>query len=148
MKFLNFFLLIWVIFPLLGSDPDSEYGSGSTDLIEFGFHTDPNLQHWLYSKEQNYFLKNNCNFVKPVFLNHKSDGRITLLLVFFTVSPSAKFFCRSIGLLKVRPRSGKITVQYLWNKTFISHLTCILALESYCSTHLLGILRQCKGSAD
>jgi hypothetical protein len=32
MKFLHFFLLLWVIFALL--DPDSEYGSGSTDLIQ------------------------------------------------------------------------------------------------------------------
>jgi hypothetical protein len=38
MKFLNFFLLLWVIFALLDPDPDSEYGSGtgSTDLIESG----------------------------------------------------------------------------------------------------------------
>ncbi len=36
MKFLNFFLLLWVIFDLLDPDPDSEYGSGSTDLIESG----------------------------------------------------------------------------------------------------------------
>jgi hypothetical protein len=36
MKFLNFFLLLWVIFALLDLDQDSEYGSGSTDLIEFG----------------------------------------------------------------------------------------------------------------
>jgi hypothetical protein len=36
MKFLNFFLLLRVIFALL--DPDSKYGSGSgsTDLIESG----------------------------------------------------------------------------------------------------------------
>jgi hypothetical protein len=34
MKFLNFFLLLWVIFALLDSDPDTEFGS--TDLIEFG----------------------------------------------------------------------------------------------------------------
>jgi hypothetical protein len=37
MKILNFFLLLWVIFALV--DPDSEYGSGSTDLIESGFET-------------------------------------------------------------------------------------------------------------
>jgi hypothetical protein len=36
MKFLNFFLLLWVILALLDPDPDSEYGSGSTDLIESG----------------------------------------------------------------------------------------------------------------
>ncbi len=30
----EFFLLLRVIFALLGSDPDSEYGSGSTDPIE------------------------------------------------------------------------------------------------------------------
>jgi hypothetical protein len=28
------FLLLWVIFALLDPDPDSEYGSGSTDLIK------------------------------------------------------------------------------------------------------------------
>jgi hypothetical protein len=32
MKFLKFVLFLWVIFALLGPDPDSE--SGSTDLIE------------------------------------------------------------------------------------------------------------------
>ncbi len=31
MKFLNFVLLLWVIFALLDPDPDSEYGSRSTD---------------------------------------------------------------------------------------------------------------------
>jgi hypothetical protein len=33
MKFLNFFLLLWVIFDLLDPDPDSEYGSGSETLV-------------------------------------------------------------------------------------------------------------------
>ncbi len=37
MKFLNFFLLLWVIFVLLDPDPASEYGS--TDLIESGSET-------------------------------------------------------------------------------------------------------------
>jgi hypothetical protein len=32
MKFLNLFLLLWVIFALLDPDPDSEYGSGSETL--------------------------------------------------------------------------------------------------------------------
>jgi hypothetical protein len=36
MKFLNFSLLLWVIFALLDPDPDSESGSVSTDPIEFG----------------------------------------------------------------------------------------------------------------
>jgi hypothetical protein len=40
MKFLIFFLLLWVIFGDL-LDPDSEYGSGSTDLIESGSETLP-----------------------------------------------------------------------------------------------------------
>jgi hypothetical protein len=31
MKFLNFVLLLWVIFALLDPDPDSEYGSRSAD---------------------------------------------------------------------------------------------------------------------
>jgi hypothetical protein len=33
---MNFFLLLWVIFALLDPVPDSEYGSGSTDPIEYG----------------------------------------------------------------------------------------------------------------
>jgi hypothetical protein len=37
MKFLYFFLLLWVIFALLDLDPDSE--SGSTDPIESGSAT-------------------------------------------------------------------------------------------------------------
>jgi hypothetical protein len=45
MKFLNFFLLLWV-FALLDLDPDSEYGSGSTDLIESGSNTDPDPKPW------------------------------------------------------------------------------------------------------
>ncbi len=42
MKFLNFFLLFWVIFALLDPDPDSEYGSGSgfTDMLESGSNPD------------------------------------------------------------------------------------------------------------
>jgi hypothetical protein len=32
---------LWVIFALLDPDPDSEYGSGSTDPIEYGSNTDP-----------------------------------------------------------------------------------------------------------
>ncbi len=39
MKFFNFFLLLWVIFALLDPDPDSKYGTGSTDLIESGSET-------------------------------------------------------------------------------------------------------------
>jgi hypothetical protein len=41
MKFLNFFLLLWVIFALLDPDPDSEYisESGFTDPIESGSAT-------------------------------------------------------------------------------------------------------------
>jgi hypothetical protein len=34
---------LWVIFALLDLDPDSEYGSGSTDPIEYGSNTDPDL---------------------------------------------------------------------------------------------------------
>jgi hypothetical protein len=39
MKFLNFFLILWVIFTLLDLDPDSEFGS--TDLIESGSNPNP-----------------------------------------------------------------------------------------------------------
>ncbi len=53
MKYLTviFCLLLWVIFALLDPDPDSEYGSGFTDLIDpdpiririqhFRLNTDP-----------------------------------------------------------------------------------------------------------
>ncbi len=41
MKFLSFFLLLWVIFALLNPDQDSESGSGSTALIETGSDPDP-----------------------------------------------------------------------------------------------------------
>ncbi len=41
MKFLKFYLLLWVIFALPDPDPDSEYGSGSTDLIESGSNAKP-----------------------------------------------------------------------------------------------------------
>jgi hypothetical protein len=40
MKFLNFFLLLWVFFVLL--DPDPEYGSRFTYLIESGSGPNPN----------------------------------------------------------------------------------------------------------
>jgi hypothetical protein len=36
MKFLKFFLLLWVIFALLDPDPDSKSEFGSNDLIEYG----------------------------------------------------------------------------------------------------------------
>jgi hypothetical protein len=46
MKFLNFFLFLWVIFSLLDTDPDPDFeyksGSGSTDLIESVSNPDPN----------------------------------------------------------------------------------------------------------
>jgi hypothetical protein len=43
MKFLNFFLFLWVIFAFLEPYLDSE--SGSTDLIETGFNLYPDLKH-------------------------------------------------------------------------------------------------------
>ncbi len=44
MTFLNFFLLLWVIFALLdsNSDADSEYGSGATTLVLY-LVPDPDL---------------------------------------------------------------------------------------------------------
>ncbi len=45
---ITFLLVLWVIYALLDSDPDSESGSGSTDLIESGFNSDPDLKHWLH----------------------------------------------------------------------------------------------------
>ncbi len=47
MKFLNFFLILWVIIAALDPDTDSEYGSGSTDLIESESNLDPNPKPWL-----------------------------------------------------------------------------------------------------
>jgi hypothetical protein len=53
MKFLSFFLLLWVIFALLDPDPypDSEYGSGSAsaDPIEFGYNSDPGQPWWKWN---------------------------------------------------------------------------------------------------
>jgi hypothetical protein len=42
MNFSKKFLLLWVIFALLDPDldPDSEYGSGSTDPVEYGSNPD------------------------------------------------------------------------------------------------------------
>jgi hypothetical protein len=40
---MNFFLFLWVIFAIL--DPDTVSGSGSTDLIEFGFNPDTDPKH-------------------------------------------------------------------------------------------------------
>ncbi len=51
MNVLNFFLLLWVIFALLDSDPDSE--SGSTDPIKSGSNWDPDPQPWFW---QIFFL--------------------------------------------------------------------------------------------
>jgi hypothetical protein len=44
MKFLIFFLFLWVIFSLLDPDPDFEYPV-STDLIESGSNPDPDPNH-------------------------------------------------------------------------------------------------------
>ncbi len=49
MKFLNFYLFVWVIFALLDLDPDSKSGYGSTDLIEKGSNPDPK-HHGKYYK--------------------------------------------------------------------------------------------------
>ncbi len=48
MTFSNFFYFFLGIFALLDTDPDSEYGSGSTDLIEkSGSNPDPDPKPWL-----------------------------------------------------------------------------------------------------
>ncbi len=54
MKFLNFILHLWVIIGRL--DPDSEYGSGSTDL-ESGSETLTEVQPWqlLETEEEDPF---------------------------------------------------------------------------------------------
>jgi hypothetical protein len=57
MKFINFFLCLWVIFALRDPDPDREsgsgYGSRSRDPIESGSNPDPDPQH---CKEPTYTL--------------------------------------------------------------------------------------------
>jgi hypothetical protein len=45
MKFLNFFLFLWVIFALLDPDLDSKSGYGSTDLIESRYNPDTDQKH-------------------------------------------------------------------------------------------------------
>ncbi len=50
MKFLKYFLLLWVIFARLDPDPDSVYGSESTDPIESGSNWDPDPQPWFPSQ--------------------------------------------------------------------------------------------------
>jgi hypothetical protein len=47
MKFLTYFLLLWVIFALLDPDPDSgsRSGYGFIDLIESGSNPDPDPKH-------------------------------------------------------------------------------------------------------
>jgi hypothetical protein len=57
MKFLNFFLLLWVIFALLDRDTGFTYGSGSTDLIESGSNRDPDPQPWFKLKGKSSSLK-------------------------------------------------------------------------------------------
>jgi hypothetical protein len=48
MKFINFFLCLWVIFALLGPDGESGSGYRSRDPIESGSNQDsyPDPQHW------------------------------------------------------------------------------------------------------
>jgi hypothetical protein len=58
MKFLNFFLFLWIIFALLDSDPDCESGSGSRDPTESGSNPDP--QHWSYGYDPEHCFKVNC----------------------------------------------------------------------------------------
>jgi hypothetical protein len=43
MKFMNFFLFLWVIFALLDPDTDSGSGYGSTHLIKIRI---PGPKHW------------------------------------------------------------------------------------------------------
>jgi hypothetical protein len=62
MRFLNFFLLLWVIFALQDPDTNSEHGSGSgsTDLIEsriqsgFGSETLSLTVAWFPEDEEEY----------------------------------------------------------------------------------------------
>ncbi len=58
MKFLNFFLLLWVIFVLLDPDPYSEYRSGSADPTESGSNSD-RIRNPV--KEWSNIEKNNCH---------------------------------------------------------------------------------------
>ncbi len=58
MKFLNFFLLLCVIFALLDPDPDSKSGYGSTDLMPVPFWPlDPGSEMGKKSGSGSYFLE-------------------------------------------------------------------------------------------
>jgi hypothetical protein len=62
---LNFFLLLWVILAL--PDPESEYGSGSTDPIESGSNSDPDPQpciFWTCLRIGNQNIKNKIKIIK------------------------------------------------------------------------------------
>ncbi len=52
-KFVNFFLCLWVIFALLNPDPDCEFESESRDPIKSGSNPDPDPQHGFPSEKRN-----------------------------------------------------------------------------------------------
>ncbi len=67
MKFLNFIIFLWVIFALLDPDPDSEYGSGSSDLIESGSNPDPDPNPFFVSEERDLNVVVCCLFNRFLF---------------------------------------------------------------------------------
>jgi hypothetical protein len=84
---------LWVIFALL--DPDPDFGSGSTDLIESGSNPDPDPKHWSEVPETPNLSRNLDKYLLPVpgkaFLSlAKSKGESPLLLV----TSSVKNCCR------------------------------------------------------
>jgi hypothetical protein len=69
MKFLDFFLLLWIIFALLdpdtSTDPNPESGYGSTDLIESGSETLP-IGSYCYKKSKLPGMLNDSNQTNDV----------------------------------------------------------------------------------
>ncbi len=101
MKFLIFFYFLGVIFALLDPDPDSEYGSGSTDLIESGTNTDP---------DPDTLVKNNKN---PRLHEHFGVWQCTIIINLMQRGSRGSLFCNSMNIL-VLTKSYKKCRHKVW----------------------------------
>jgi hypothetical protein len=97
MKFLNFFLLLWVIFAPLDPDLDSEYGSGSIDLIESGSNPDPDPKPCKLRVTSGTFELGRTSAPGPDF-----GDAFLLLLRAAAVAAAASSLSRTCGQLKRR----------------------------------------------
>ncbi len=64
------------IFALLDPDPESEYGSGSTDPIEYGSNTDPDPdpQPWGELRIREFIFKSDYFFCIPGYLKERAHN--------------------------------------------------------------------------